>query len=329
LLAEDGVMSTPERKLVVLVNLGTPAAPTPAAVREFLLEFLSDPDVIDLPHWLWQPVLRRIVLRRRPHKVAELYRSIWLEGGSPLEVGTRKIAAGVELLAAGRFDVAWAYRYGEPSLRRILAECAGTDTDVAILPLYAHHTSSTSGSVFVEADRIAREFHMADRVRRIELLPADPGFIEALADRCRSAFAEAEAAPEHLLLSYHGIPTRYDRHEGHRYSADCRATTHALLTALDWDPGRATHCYQSKFGPEPWLKPATADLIEQLPTQGVRSLAVVTPAFFTEGLETIEEIGIQGREAFEAAGGETLIRVPTPEDHPAMLASLVAAVTFS
>ncbi|MCH7823165.1 MAG: ferrochelatase [Acidobacteria bacterium] len=316
-------MSTANRRLLIIVNLGTPDAPTPEAVHKFLLEFLSDPSVIDLPGWLWQPILRRLVLRRRPRRVAKLYRSIWTAGGSPLEVGTRKIAAGIEEIAGDRFDVAWAYRYGDRSLHRTFSERVGTDTEAVVLPLYAHRTSSTTGSVFLEADRVALALGVPANVRKVTLPADDPGFIDALADRCRVAWAEAGVEPEHLLLSYHGIPTRYDRRERKQYSADCLATTDALLRALDWDPGRATHCYQSKFGPEPWLKPTTAELFAELPRRGVRSLAVIAPGFLTDGLETIQEIGVRGRELFEEAGGDTFIRVDAPEDHPALLAALV------
>ena len=315
-------MSASNRRLLILVNLGTPNAPTPDAVRRFLLEFLSDPGVIDLPRWLWQPILRGMVLRSRPHRVAELYRSIWMDGGSPLRVGTGKIAAGLEEISDGRFDVVWAYRYGDPSLYQTFRDRVDADTEAVVLPLYAHRTSSTTGSVFIEADRVALELGVPAGLRKVALAADDPGFIEAMADRCRAAFAEAAAGPQHLLLSYHGIPTRYDRRERGQYSTDCLATTDALLQALDWDPERATHCYQSKFGPEPWLKPTTAEIVKELPGKGVRSLAVVTPGFLTDGLETIEEIGVQGREMFEAAGGDTFIRVEAPEDHPAMLAAL-------
>lgn len=308
---------------MLIVNLGTPDAPTPEAVHKFLLEFLSDPGVIDLPRWLWQPILRNMVLRSRPRRVAELYRSIWMEGGSPLAVGTRAIADGVRELAGDRFEVVWAYRYGDRSIEWAFENHVGVDTDVAVVPLYAHHTSSTSASVFLEAERVARRRGVADNVRRVELAPDDPGFIEALAQRCREAFAQAGAEPRHLLLSYHGIPTRYDRREGGRYSSDCRATTAALLRALDWDADRATHCYQSKFGPEPWLKPTTAGLIEELAGKGIGSLGVVAPAFLTDGLETIEEIGIKGREAFEEAGGEAYVRVPATGAHPAALEAMV------
>ena len=308
---------------MLIVNLGTPDAPTPEAVHKFLLEFLSDPGVIDLPRWLWQPILRNMVLRSRPRKVAELYRSIWMTGGSPLAVGTRAIADGVKELAGDRFEVVWAYRYGDRSIEWAFENHVDAATDVAVVPLYAHHTSSTSASVFLEAERVARRRGVADNVRCVELAPDDPGFIEALAQRCRETFAPAGAQPQHLLLSYHGIPTRYDRREGGRYSSDCRATTAALLRALDWDADRATHCYQSKFGPEPWLKPTTAGLIAELPGKGIRSVGVVTPAFLTDGLETIEEIGIKGREVFEEAGGEAYMRVPATEAHPAALKAMV------
>jgi len=311
------------RRLLLIVNLGTPAEPTPEAVHRFLREFLSDPGVIDLPRWLWQPILRYMVLRSRPRKVAELYESIWTEGGSPLEVGTRAIAEGVAQLADGRFEVAWAYRYGEPSIESVFTELVDSGTDVAVVPLYTHHTSSTSESVFLEAERVARARGVSANVRRIELAPDDPGFITAQAERCREAFADAGSVPEHLLLSYHGIPSRYDRREGGRYSRNCEATTRALLAALEWDESRASHCYQSKFGPEPWLRPATADRIEDLAREGVQSLCVVTPGFLTDGLETIEEIGLQGRESFEEAGGGHYLRVRATEDHPALLDAIV------
>jgi len=310
---------------MLIVNLGTPREPTEEAVHDFLLEFLSDPGVIDVPRWIWRPILKNLVLRSRPRKVAELYRSIWTEAGSPLEVGTRAIAEGVERLAAGRFEVVWAYRYGDRSIEAAFESHVDDDTEVAVLPLYAHHTSSTSESVFLEAERVARGRGIIDNVRRVELLPDDPGFIEALAGRCREAFSPPGAEPEHLLISYHGIPRRYDKREGRRYSTDCRATTKALLRALEWHPSRASHCYQSKFGPEKWLGPATARLLEELPAKGVRSVGVVTPGFLTDGLETIEEIGIQGAEAFAQAGGDACILVPACAAHPEMVGAMIGA----
>ena len=315
----------PSKRLLLLVNLGTPDAATPEAVHKFLLEFLSDPEVIDLPRWLWQPILRKMVLRSRPRKVAELYQSIWTEDGSPLQVDTRAIADGVRELAAGRFEVQWAYRYGDRSIEWAFERHVDDDTEVAVVPLYTHHTSSTSGSVFLEVDRVAGIRGVSRNVRKIELRPDAPGFIEALRSRCEEAFAAAGERPGHLLFSYHGIPTRYDRRERRRYSNECQATTDAVLPALGWDAGSHSHCYQSKFGPEPWLLPATADTIEKLAADGVRSLGVVTPGFLTDGLETIEEIGIQGAEGFQEAGGERYLRVAAVADHPAMLDAIVAS----
>ena len=162
------------------------------------------------------------------------------------------------------------------------------------------------------------------RVRRALLAPDDAGFIEAQAARCEEAFTACGARPEHLVVSFHGIPARYDRREKGRYQADCRRTHDALLARLGWDPARATLAYQSRFGPERWLGPATAGTLVELPRRGVRSVAVVTPGFLTEGLETIEEIGGQGAESFRHAGGVAFVRVPAVSDHAAFVGALAA-----
>lgn len=311
--------------LVIVVNLGTPARPEPDAVREFLAEFLSDPDVVDLPRWLWQPILRRIVLVRRPARVAALYREIWQADGSPLAVETRSIARELQRRVAGRAEVRIAFRYGSPSVAEELErELAGGERTIFLLPLFAHRTGSATGTILRLAAGIAAQNARPARVRRV-LLPADdPGLIEAQAERCAAAFAAGGGPPEHLVVSFHGIPERYDRREGGIYRADCEVTTRALLATLGWEPGRATLAYQSRFGPGRWLSPATATLLARLPAQGVRSVAVVTPGFLTEGLETIEEIGVQGKALFLGAGGERFVRVPAVGDHPALVSSLAA-----
>jgi len=300
---------------LVLANLGTPRAPTADAVREFLVEFLSDPLVVDYPAWFWRPVLTKLVLRSRPARVAEAYRSIWRPAGSPLEDDTLRIVAAAGGRLRGARDVVAAYRYGERSLARVVAErAAAGDDDIAVVPLFPQRTSSSSGSIVEEARRIARERGLGGRLRVVELPPDAPGYVEALADRVRAACDGADV--EHLLVSYHGIPVRYDRREGGIYRRDCRATTDALLARLGWPAERASHAYQSRFGPEPWIGPATAERIAELGRAGVRRLAVVTPGFVTDGLETLEEIGIRGRETFEEAGGERLVAVPAVADHP-------------
>lgn len=320
-------MPAQNRKLV-LVNLGTPEDPTPDAVRAFLAEFLSDPRVVDYPGWLWRPILERIILRVRPPRVAELYRSIWREGGAPLEVGTRRIAEGLAPLLADRCEVLWACRYGTRSLARLLPDWIDARTEeVSILPLFPQRTGSSAGSIVAEAKRLALAHGLAGRLRLLELPPDDPGYIEALAERTRRTL-EAEPKPtDHLLISFHGIPARYNRKEGGVYRADCVATANALLRALGWERERATVSYQSRFGPEPWLAPATASVLAKLPRRGVRRVAVVTPGFLTDGLETVEEIGARGRQTFLDHGGKCLTLVPAVTDHPSLMASMARLVT--
>lgn len=313
---------------LVLVNLGTPQEPSPASVREFLDEFLSDPAVVDLPRWLWFPILHGMVLRKRPARVAELYQSIWSAGGSPLRVATEQIVAGVRERASGRFGVSAAYRYGEPSLDTVMHALAGEGArPVIVVPLFPHRTDATTGTAFRRARDAAERAGIADRLVEQLIHPADPRYVEAMAAQWRRAVAEADHEIDHLVVSFHGIPVRYDRREGGVYVRDCETTTRALLEAIGWPSDRATLAFQSKFGPEPWLKPATANVLEELPRRGVRRVAVITPGFLTEGLETIEEIGIRGRESFIEAGGTHFLRVGSVEAEPAFLDTLAALVT--
>lgn len=309
---------------LVLVNLGTPTAPTAAAVREFLDEFLSDPAVIDYPAWFWKPFLRRVILRSRPERVAHQYQAIWTPEGSPLRTTTERIGTGIRAMYDGRLRVTTAYRYGEPSLDTVMQRLRASGGPIVVAPLFPQRTDATTGTALTRARQAAERAGVADRL--VERVPAPdaPGYIQAMAERWREAIATAPHAPEHLVVSFHGIPVRFDRRERGVYVRDCEATTHALLEAVGWPAASATLAYQSKFGPEPWLTPATADLFETLPRRGVKSLAVITPGFVTEGLETIEEIGMRGAEAFHEAGGEHFIRVPAVDDHPAFLSSLAA-----
>ena len=310
---------------LLLVNLGTPEAPTPAAVRAFLAEFLGDPAVVDLPRWLWLPILHGIVLRTRPSRVARQYASIWTEAGSPLRTSTERIAAALATRAAGRFGVSAAYRYGEPSLDTAMRRLATDDTGpVAVIPLFPQRTDATTGTAFRRASEAAVRAGIAERVVERPLDPADAGYVAAMAARWREATAGASVAPEHLVISFHGIPERYNRRESAVYVRDCEATTRALLAAIAWPVERATLAFQSKFGPERWLVPATAGVLAALPRRGIRRVAVITPGFLTDGLETVEEIGIRGRETFLAAGGTDFVRVRGVDDHPVFIDSLVS-----
>lgn len=310
---------------LVLVNLGTPTAPTADAVHAFLHEFLSDPEVVDYPGWFWRPVLRTMVLRSRPARVAELYASIWWDEGSPLRVETERLAAGLRAAGGGRFGVSTAYRYGEPSLETVLRRLAREEHGrIVVVPLFPQRTGATTGTALREARAAAARLGVGHRVVERVIRADAAGYVEAMVARWRQALAAAVCEPEHLVVSFHGIPVRYDRRERGTYVRDCEATLRAFLDAADWPAERATLAFQSKFGPEPWLTPATSDLLAALPGRGVRHVAVLTPGFLTDGLETLEEIGIRGEETFLAAGGESFVRVGAVAEHPAFVASLAA-----
>ncbi|MGH7584029.1 MAG: ferrochelatase [Gemmatimonadales bacterium] len=320
-------MARPEAHLV-LVNLGTPATPDAAGVREFLAEFLSDPQVVDLPRFLWFPILHTMVLRSRPERVARQYRSIWTPEGSPLRVATERIVAAVRAQAGDRIQVIAAYRYGAPSLEQVLA---GIEQDarhpVVVVPLFPHRTGATTGTAIDRAREAAATTGIGHRLRDRLIPPDDEGYIDALAARWQGAVGAD--SPEHLVISFHGIPRRYARRERNLYVEDCGRTCAALLERIGWPAARATLAYQSRFGPEPWLAPATADVLASLPARGVGTVAVMTPGFLTEGLETLEEIAIRGRGTFEAAGGKRFTYIPAVEDHPSLVRSLIRIATES
>jgi ferrochelatase len=309
-------------ELVLIANLGTPRAATAEGVREFLREFLSDPYVVDYPAFLWQPLLNRIILRKRPARVAEMYRSIVASGeGMPLALGTEAIARALAAALGSRFEVQTSYRYGSPSVAERLTAALRAGRSATIIPLFPQRTSSSSETIVDTVARVARSTNPEPAARITRISADDPGYIEALADRVRAA-----GDFRHLVISFHGIPRRYDRREGGRYRADCEATARALATTLRLGPGDATLCYQSRFGPEPWLGPATFDTLSALAHRGVRDVGVVTPGFLTEGLETLEEIGVRGRATFVAAGGRGFSRVASVCDHPAFIASLARLI---
>ncbi len=309
------------RPHLLLVNLGTPDAPTAESVRRFLDEFLSDPDVIDFPKWFWQPILQGIILRTRPKKVAHAYESIWTPEGSPLRASTERIVAEVRAVANEHFTVSAAYRYGEPSIasEKQRMKDAGVEKFI-VVPLFPQRTSSTTGTAFRRAFESAVSMELGVPVIDRVIPAADPGYIEAQAERFFEAIGDEP--PQHVVISYHGIPERYDRNERRSYSSDCCHTTTALLEAIKWPVEKSTLTFQSKFGPEKWLTPATDAVLENLPKRGIKSVAVVTPGFVTDGLETIEEIGDRGRESFMEAGGERFVRVAAVDTHPAFIRAL-------
>ncbi|HRO62668.1 ferrochelatase [Thermomonas sp.] len=285
---------------LLLANLGTPAAATPAAVSAYLREFLSDPRVVQIPRWLWRPLLRWVILPRRSPKVAHKYASIWLDGGSPLAVHTAALARAVQERLPDR-EVGYAMRYGAPSLAAALASLRERGVRrVRVLPLYPQYSTTTTASM---ADAIA----MHGAGMRVELLHdyhADPDWAAAIAASIRAFHAE-HGRGQRLLLSYHGIPERLVR-AGDPYAAQCEASTQAIAHALGVERDALLLTFQSRFGPERWLQPYTLQTLQELARQGVHTVDVVCPGFAADCLETLEEIALQNAEAFRAAGGETL-----------------------
>ena len=290
-----GESDTASDTALLLVNLGTPAAPTPRAVRRYLGEFLGDRRVVQLPRWLWWPLLHGVILPLRSTRVARKYAEIWLPGGSPLAVHTRELAVAVQQRLP-QWRVAHAMRYGAPAMAAALKQLRDAGARrVLVLPLYPQYSTTTTASV---ADVLARDHGLATRM--IDDYHVDAGWIAAIAASIRAHW-QAHGRGGHLLLSFHGIPQRLVD-GGDPYARQCAASAAAIATALDLADADWTLTYQSRFGREPWLQPATADTLDALAARGVRTLDVACPGFAVDCLETLEEIALQLAERVNAHG---------------------------
>ena len=280
---------------VLLVNLGTPAAPTAQAVRNYLAEFLSDPRVVELPRIVWLPILHGIVLRTRPKKSAGKYASIWTPEGSPLAVHTARQA---QLLRAAlpEMRVEHAMRYGEPSIAAALKKLPANPL---VLPLYPQFSRATTESV---RDRLP------SGTRMIESFHDDRRYLAALAQSVQRHW-ESHGRAEMLIMSFHGLPKR-SVERGDPYEKQCRETARLLAAALGLGDGKWKLTFQSRFGAAKWLEPYTLPTLVELAKSGLRKVDVVCPGFVSDCLETLEEIGIEARRAFLAAGGMQFSLIP-------------------
>ena len=295
---------TPAPSALVLVNLGTPDAPTARAVRRYLAEFLHDHRVVQLTRWLWCPLLHFVILPLRSPKVARKYAQVWMADGSPLAVHTAALAAAVQARLPG-VRVVHAMRYGQPGLRGVLADLREAGIMRArVLPLYPQYSTTTTASV---ADAVAA--HAGSL--QVQLLPdyhQDPAWVGAVAASVRAHW-EAHGRGERLLLSFHGIPQRLVD-GGDPYAAQCEASTAAIARALGIPREQVSLTFQSRFGRERWLQPYTQATLEALAREGVRTVDVACPGFAVDCLETLEEIAVENAAAFRAAGGEALRYIP-------------------
>ncbi len=291
---------------VLLANLGTPDAPTPKALRRYLKEFLKDTRVIELPRWQWLPILYGPVLTLRPNRVAKLYAAVWTEDGSPLlATGLRQRDALAERFGGDQqqsIHFALGMRYGNPSIRAALDELREKQAErILVLPLYPQYASATTGSTL---DALAKEMKTWRRVpelRTINTYHDDPSYIEAMANSISDIWA-TDGVPEKILFSYHGIPQRYFDN-GDPYHCLCHKTTRLVREALesrfDLEEDTVITTFQSQFGREQWIKPATGQTVESLARAKTRSLDIVCPGFSADCLETIEEIDVENRTIYE------------------------------
>ena len=303
---------------LVLVNLGTPAAPTPSAVRRYLSQFLHDHRVVQLTRWLWCPLLHFVILPLRSPKVARKYAQIWMPGGSPLAVHTAALAEAVARRLPG-WRVAHAMRYGQPSVQAVFDDLrAGGVRKIRVLPLYPQYSTTTTASV---ADAVAA----AANGLQVEVLRdyhVDAGWAAAVAASIRAHW-DAEGRGERLLLSFHGIPRRLVD-GGDPYAAQCEASTRAIAQALGVPREDLLLTFQSRFGRERWLEPYTQPTLEALAREGVRRVDVACPGFAVDCLETLEEIAVENAVAFRGAGGEALRYIPCLNAEPAHADALAA-----
>lgn len=311
----------PEKQGILLVNLGTPDAPTPSAVKRYLRQFLSDSRVVDTPRLIWWPLLNGVILPLRSRRVARLYQSIWMEDGSPLLVYSQRQQQALAASFGDDTPVELGMSYGSPSLQHAVDSLLDQDIDrLIVLPLYPQFSCSTVAAVWDELARCLAKKRTMPSISFIRDYADHPAYIAALAASVRRSFAE-HGEPDLLLLSYHGIPQRYAR-EGDDYPQRCRTTTRELVNVLGLAPEKVMMTYQSRFGREPWLMPYTDDTLKMLGEKGVKHIQVMCPGFSADCLETLEEIAEQNREIFTEAGGERYEYIPALNDSPEHIAMM-------
>lgn len=308
---------------ILLVNLGTPVAPTASALRPWLAEFLSDPRVIDYPRWKWWPILHGVILRVRPRRSAHAYARIWDAQGSPLRWHSEALAKALQAELGSNARVALAMRYGEPSVAKTVAQLHQEGVRrLLVLPLYPQYSATSTGSVVDAVADAMKSLRWPPELRFVNDYHDDPGHIEALAASIEGWWAE-HGRGDKLLLSFHGIPERYAR-LGDPYAEQCRTTTRLLRARLRLDESQLLLSFQSRVGRERWLEPYTDATVRRLASEGVKRLDVACPGFAVDCLETLEEIAMQNHDFFAAAGGECLRYIPALNESAAQVHSLAA-----
>lgn len=321
----------PPQTAILLVNLGTPEAPTAPALRRYLKQFLSDPRVVEIPRAIWWPILNGVILNVRPRKSAEKYASIWTPDGSPLKVHTErqaKLLAGQLGERGHRVQVAWAMRYGAPSIPDALAKLKAEGASrILLVPMYPQYSASTTATVMDEACGWLGRTRNQPEIRSIRNFHDDEGYLAALERTVRTHW-QARGLPDQgtrLLISFHGLPRR-SLDLGDPYHCECRKTGRLLAERLGLQPEQYEICFQSRFGRAEWLQPYTAPTLEAWARSGVRRVDVICPGFVADCLETLEEIALEGKEIFLGAGGEEYHYIPALNEQPDWIEALASLV---
>ena len=320
---------------ILLTNLGTPDAPTSGAVRRYLGEFLSDPRVVEIPPWAWKPILYGVILNVRPSQSAKRYRSIWTKDGSPLLVHSMRQRTlllgflGQQLKRAGYpadlCPVEIGMRYGNPGIGAAIDKLRSQHCErILVLPLYPQYAASTTASTLDAVAAHLAHIRRVPALRFVDTFHDDDGYIKALAQNVNDYWMK-NGRPDKLVLSFHGVPRR-TLDAGDPYHCLCQVTARLLARELGLAPAQWTLSFQSRFGRAQWLGPYTSEVLQNLPKEGAARVDVFCPGFVTDCLETLEEIGIEGRELFVKAGGKELRVIPRLNEHPRWIAALADLV---
>ena len=331
--ANDDHPAIKTKKIGILIgNLGTPDATDYWSMRRYLSEFLSDRRVIDYSPWIWQPILQLIILSKRPFSSGEAYKGIWNKekNESPLltilREQTTKIREKITKIHNNNVIVEFCMRYGNPSTKKVLNDLKNQGCEkILFFPLYPQYAAPTTATANDEVFRALMKMNWQPSIRTVPAYYSDKKYIKVLSKSITEAYENSKFKPDHLVVSYHGVPERYLL-AGDPYHCQCQKTTRLLIEEIGWSNKNITTTFQSKFGPEKWIGPATVDYVAKLASEGKKNIAVVAPAFSADCVETLEEINEEIKESFIENGGENFLYIPClnhRDDHIEALVSII------
>ncbi len=307
-----------EREIgILLVNLGTPDAPTTSAVRTYLAEFLADPRIVEIPRVIWWIILNLIILNIRPKKSRDLYKKIWLKDGSPLLVISKKIVNKIKnsknISCRKNLSIDLAMRYGNPSIKKALENFKKNNINkLAIIPMFPQYSAATTASIFDEISSEIKTWRNIPDVRFLSTYHDNTNYIEACASKIKSFWGKQKKSKK-LVFSFHGLP-QVNLHKGDPYYCYCQKTARMIAFELKLNENDYIVTFQSRFGKQVWLKPYTDEVLTNLAKEGVDSIDIFCPGFLCDCLETLEEINMQSRENYILCGGKTFNYIPALND---------------